>query len=175
MSRRREFQAGEAPPQQHGVQQRVRHMLEIERLCNRFHLIAQQLQTRQGGRETLRVNDEHDLWDFLRALLALEHDDVRPITWTPAYAGSVRTDFLLKIERTVLVAKLVDAAFDASQLSVQLQADVEHYRRRPDCATLVCFIYDPEQRIAGARALEHDLSDDQQQPAVRVIVAPKQI
>jgi hypothetical protein len=150
-------------------------MLVIERLCNRLHLIAQQLAMRHENRETLNVNDTHDLWDLLRALLALEHDDVRPIKWTPAYADSPRTDFLLKIERTVLVAKLVDAEFDAAQLSVQLPADVEHYRRRPDRATLVCFIYDPEQRIASARVIEHDLSDDQQQPAVRVIVAPKPI
>ena len=27
--------------------------------------------------------------------------------------------------------------------------------------------------IAGARALEHELSNDQQQPAVRVMIAPK--
>jgi hypothetical protein len=90
-------------------------MLVLERLCNRFPLIARQLQTRHDDRETLRVNDEHDLWDLLRALLALEHNDVREGTWTPAYADQPRTDFLLKIEHTLIVAKLASAGIPTAR------------------------------------------------------------
>jgi hypothetical protein len=173
MSRKRDFNAGNESSQAQGVQQRVRQMLVIERLCRRLPLIAQQLQSRHDGRETLQVKDAFDLRDLLNAVLRLAHDDVRAETWTPTAADSARTDFLLKIERTVLVAQFADARFDARALAAQLPADVAHYRQHPDCDTLVCFVYDPERRIAGARAIEHDLSDDQQQPTVRVIIAPQ--
>src|SRR5512135_949101 len=107
MSKRQIFNPADDSPRTRGVQQRVQHMLVIERLCNRLPLIAQQLQKRHADRETLRIKDEFDLWDLLNALLALEHDDVRALTWTPAYSTHPRTDFLLKIERMVLIARMM--------------------------------------------------------------------
>lgn len=173
MNKRRFNRAGIESSQQRGVQQRVQQMLVIERLCRRLPLIAQQLQSRHNGRETLIVDDEYDLWDLLRALLRLEHDDVRAETWTPAYADQPRTDFLLKIERTIVIARMTRENFGADELTAQLPIDIEHYRRHPNCDTLVCFVYDPERRIAGARDLENSLSDDQPGLTVRVMIAPQ--
>jgi hypothetical protein len=34
-----------------------------------------------------RVEYEFDIRDLLHALLTLEHDDVRPVEWTPGYTG----------------------------------------------------------------------------------------
>src|SRR5205807_5749974 len=49
----------------------------LEQLANRFHLVAQQLRRRHGGRTTLEISDEYDVQDLLHALLLLEFDDVR--------------------------------------------------------------------------------------------------
>jgi hypothetical protein len=148
-------------------------MLVIERLCSRFHLVAQQLRLRRGNRETLRVEDEADVQDLLHALLLLDHDDVRPITWTPEYAaGNPRTDFLLALDQTMLVAKMTRDGLGAAELGDQLAADIRKHRQHPGCRTLVCFVYDPDQRIADPRRVEDDLGGERGGLAVRVLIAP---
>jgi len=155
------------------VHARVRTMLVIERLCSRFHLVAQQLRLRSGSRETLRVADEADVQDLLHALLLLEHDDVRPIAWAPEYAGGgARTDFLLALEQTVLVARMTRDGLGAAELGEYLAADIRHHRQHPACRTLVCFVYDPERRIADPRRVEDHLSGERDGLAVRVLIAP---
>ncbi len=51
--------------------------------------------------------------------------------------------------------------------------DIQKYKQHPDCRTLVCFVYDPEGRIANPRGIENDLSGDKEGLTVRVIIAPK--
>jgi hypothetical protein len=149
-------------------------MLMLERLCSRFHLVAEQLRSRHSNRDTLRVEDEYDVQDLLRALLHLEHDDIRPEEWTPSYAdGCSRTDFLLKLEQIVLEVKKTWNGLGAGELVEQIKIDIQKYKQHPDCRTLVCFVYDPEGRIANPRGIEKDLSGDKDGLAVRVIIAPK--
>jgi len=173
MSRKRDYNAGAESTQAQSVQQRVRQMLIIERLCSRMPLIAQHLQKRHADRETLRIKDEFDLWDLLNALLLLEHDDVRAETWTPAYSNQPRRDFLLKIEHTILIAKMAQGDAGENDLALQLPVDIEHYSNRPDCQTFVYFIYDPEGLIPHPSEMEHNLSGDPHGLIVRVIIAPK--
>ncbi|WP_184137542.1 hypothetical protein [Deinococcus humi] len=48
---------------------------------------------------------------------------------------------------------------------------MERYRSHPKCDQLVCFVYDPEGRIANPRGLENDLQ--QGDPLkVRVLIRP---
>jgi hypothetical protein len=149
-------------------------MLVIERLCSRFHLVARQLRLRRGNRETLRVEDEADVQDLLRALLVLDHEDIRPIAWTPEYAGGTpRADFLLKLEQVVIEARLARGGWQAAELRQELAVDIRAHTQLPDCKTLVCFVYDPEGRIANPRAIEEELSGDRDGLAVRVIIAPQ--
>jgi hypothetical protein len=155
---------------------RVRQMLVLERLCSRFHLVAEQLLSRHGDRETLRVEDEYDVRDLLHALLRLEHDDVRLETWMPGYEGGrARSDFVLKIERVVIVARKAGSDLVATRLDEQLSVDVEHYRNHPDCGTLVCFVYDPEGQMADAVQVENDLSGKKDGLSLRVVIAPKRL
>jgi hypothetical protein len=42
----------------------------LERVIDRFHLVARQLRQRHGNRSTLSVNDEYDVQDLLHSLLA---------------------------------------------------------------------------------------------------------
>src|SRR5574341_807535 len=107
MSRRQSSRiAGETFQTKSALHQRIRQRLMLERICSRFHLVARQLQSRHGHRDTLDVEDEYDVQDLLHALLTLEYDDIRPEEWTPSYAGgSSRMDFLFKLEQIVVEAK----------------------------------------------------------------------
>jgi len=173
MSKRQDYERpGEKFKTKSALHAHVRQMLVLERLCSRFHLVARQLQLRHGNRNTLQVEDEYDVQDLLRALLTLEHDDIRPQEWTPSYASSPRTDFLLKLEYVVIEAKKTRSDFGTRELGEQLTVDIQKYKDHPDCRTLVCFVYDPEGRIANPHEIEHDLSGDKDGLAVRVIIAP---
>ena len=175
MSKRQNYRiAGETFQPKSALHERIRRMLMLERLCSRFHLVARQLRSRHSNRDTLHVEDEYDVQDLLHALLTLEHDDIRPQEWTPSYAGgSSRMDFLLKLEQIVIEAKKTRSGLGARELGEQLMVDIQKYKQHPDCRTLVCFVYDPEGRIANPRGIENDLSGDKDGLAVRVIIAPK--
>jgi hypothetical protein len=149
-------------------------LLSIERICNRFHLVARQLQSRHNNRYTISVEDEYDVQDLFHALLTLEFDDIRPEEWTPSYAGSAsRTDFLLKQEQIVIEIKKTRKDLGARQIGEQLIIDIKRYRSHPDCKSLICFVYDPEGRIANPRGIENDLTGEHEGVHVKVIIAPR--
>src|SRR5512135_1549846 len=144
-SNRRE---GETFQTKSALHEHVRQMLMLERLCSRFPLIAKQLRSRHGDRDTLRVEDEYDVQDLLHALLILEHDDIKPEVWTPGYAGTrPRTDFFLTLAHIVIAAKMTRSGWGSKELEDELQVDIQKYKGYPGCRTLVCFVYDPEGRI----------------------------
>jgi hypothetical protein len=126
----------------------------LEALLRRLPEVSRQLRNRQGDRPPFRVEDERDLEDLLRALLAVPFDDVRLEGRTPAYASRRRTDFLLHGGTLALTAKCVRAAADESRVAAELAADVAYYQARPGCRALVCFLYDPEGRLPDPRRLE---------------------
>ena len=174
MSKRQDYKSAGAKFQtKSALYGHVRYMLMLERVCSRFHLIARQLRSRHGNRDTLHVEDEYDVRDLLHALLTLDYDDVRPLEWTPGYAANARTDFLLKLEQIVVVAKKADDSLGAGELAEQLAVDIQKYKQHPGCRTLVCFVYDPEGRIADPREIENDLSGEKDGLTMRVIIAPK--
>ena len=146
----------------------------IQSLCERFHVIARQLRQRYADRATLEVEDEYDVQDLLHALLRWDFDDIRPEEWTPSYAGgSSRMDFLLKQEKTVIEVKKTRKGLGAKEVGEQLIIDIQKYQTHPDCKALICFVYDPEGRIANPRGLENDLNAEKDGFKVRVIIAPK--
>jgi len=147
----------------------------LRNLLLRFHAVVIQLRQRYDHRPTLDVNDEYDVQDLLHALLCLHFDDIRPEEWTPSYAGkSSRADFLLKREAIVVEAKKTRPGLAEKEIGDQLIVDIVRYSKMPDCKTLVCFIYDPENRIHNPGGLESDLSGMREGIAVEVIVLPKQ-
>lgn len=130
----------------------------VERLCERFHLVARQLRSRHNDRETLGVTDEYDVQDLMHALLRVHFDDVREEEYSPSYAGaSTRMDFLLAREQIVLEVKHSRAGLSSKVLGTQLIEDIARYSTHPACGTLVCFVYDPLGLIANPRGLEDDL------------------
>lgn len=130
----------------------------IERLCNRFHSVARRLCSRREERPTLKVEDEYDVQDLFYALLCLFFDDIRSEECTPSYAGgSSRMDFLLKREQLVIEVKKTRKGLSNRELGEQLIVDIERYAKHQDCKKLVCFVYDPEERISNPRGVEMDL------------------
>jgi hypothetical protein len=143
-------------------------------LCRRFHRVVGQLRRRHDNRPTLDVSDEYDVQDLVHALLKLSFDDIRPEEWTPSYAGgSSRMDFLLWEESIVLEVKKTRQNLRDREVGSQLNDDIARYRSHSRCKALVCFIYDPEERLQNPRALENDLSGSREGLDVRVVIEPR--
>jgi hypothetical protein len=104
----------------------------------------------------------------------LYFDDIRPEEWTPSYAGrSSRMDFLLKSEGIVVEIKKTRRGLDARKVGEELTIDIAHYQSHPDCKMLVCFVYDPENRIANPAGLQRDLSRQSEEFTVKVLICPQ--
>jgi len=145
----------------------------IQNICDRFHFVVRQLRSRHDSRETLDVQDEYDVQDLFHALLHLFFEDIREEEWTPSYAGkSSRMDFLLKQEQIVIEIKKTRKGLGAKELGSQLIEDIERYQAHPDCDALICFVYDPEGRIANPRGIENDLNRSLDNFTVKVIIRP---
>lgn len=131
----------------------------IPNTLNKFHNVAKQLLNRREDRNTLKIQDEYDVQDLLHALLRMYFDDIRPEEYTPSYAGSsTRVDFLLKREKTVIEVKKTRTGLTDKEVGNQLIQDFHHYKSHPDCEKLICFVYDPDNKIQNPRGLEDDLN-----------------
>lgn len=149
-------------------------MESIDRLATRFHRVVRLLQQRHEGRATIEVRDEYDVQDLMHSLLTLYFDDIRPEEWTPSYAGSSsRMDFLLKPENIVIEVKRTRERLSNKELVDQLAIDMLRYSTHPDCKTLVCFVYDPEERVKNPEGFIRDLSRETGRLCVKVYVAQK--
>ncbi|RLI07091.1 hypothetical protein DRO24_03755 [Candidatus Bathyarchaeota archaeon] len=146
----------------------------VKLIIRRFHRVARQLRNRYADRDTLEIEDEYDVQDLLHALLKLYFDDIRPEEYTPSYAGSAsRVDFLLKEEKIIIEVKKTRKGIGAKEIGEQLLIDAQRYQSHPDCNQLVCFVYDPEGRIANPRGLENDLSKEINGVPVLVFITPE--
>jgi len=147
---------------------------QVLNIANRFHSVATQLRRRHDNRESLRIGDEYDVQDLLHALLKVDFDDVRPEEYSPSQSGAAsRLDFLLKVQKVVVEAKMASVKLTDKKIGEQLIVDIERYRAHPDCESLVCLVYDPEQHIRNPAGLERDLSRKEEDLEVYVIVVPK--
>lgn len=127
-------------------------------ILNKFHKVVIQLRDRYNDRETLDIDDEYDVQDLLHSLLQLYFDDIRREEWTPSYAGtSSRQDFLLKNEKIIIETKKTRKNLGNKELADELIIDISRYSTHPDCKKLVCFVYDPENRVKNPRGFENDL------------------
>lgn len=147
---------------------------QIEHLCKRFHLVAQQLRSRHKDRTTLEIEDEYDVQDLMHALLRTDFEDIRPEEWTPSYAGkSARVDFLLKEYSIVIEVKKTRKGLASKEVGDQLIIDIARYKVHPECKQLICFVYDPEGRVGNPASIENDLNGKHNDLEVLVIIAPR--
>lgn len=148
---------------------------KVELLIRRFHQVARQLRSRHSSRNTLEIEDEYDVQDLFHSLLRIYFDDVRAEEYTPSYAGSAsRVDFLLKKEKIIIEIKKTRQGLTTKEVGEQLIIDSLRYQAHPDCNTLVCFVYDPEGRLANPRGIENDLTKQINDVPITVFVTPQQ-
>jgi hypothetical protein len=146
----------------------------IATLAEHLHSVVRQLRDRRENRPTLDVKDEYDVQDLFHALLTIHFDDIRKEEWTPSYAGGAsRMDFRLPEIESVVEMKMTRPNLSTKQLGEQLIVDIVKYRRHPACRTLFCVVYDPAGRISNPRGVENDLTEDNDQISVRVMIVPK--
>lgn len=146
----------------------------VNKICNKFHLVALQLKRRHNNRVTLNISDEYDVQDLFHTLLRLDFTDVRAEEYTPSYAsGSSRIDFILKNEKIAVELKKTRPNLKSKEVTDQLIIDIARYKSHPDCKTLICFVYDPDHFIENPSAIENDLSGDRDDLRVEVIITPK--
>lgn len=147
---------------------------KVRLVLTRFHHVATRMRQRHDGRPTLDLADEYDIHDLLHALLVVFFDDVRLEEWTPSYAGkSSRGDFFLKPEGIVIEVKKTRPRLGEKEIGDQLIIDAERYRQMAGCKALLCFVYDPEDRISNPGGFQSDLSRTDEGFLVEVLVVPK--
>lgn len=147
------------------------HLELVERIARRLPDFLLVLRDRKRDRPPFVVEDEHDLQDLLHGILKLHFDDVWPEDYAPERAGGrSRIDFVLKVERLVVEAKMTRPRLGAREVGEELIIDIERYRSHPDCAALIAIVYDPDQRIVNTRTLEADLSGTRDGLVIRVVV-----
>ena len=146
----------------------------ITRLLHRFSAVVRELGIRHGQRPAMaQINDEYDVQDLLRGILAGLFGDVRGEEPTPSRAGlASRMDLYLKNEQIVIETKMTRSGLTQRKVVEQLAIDKEFYRSHDGCRVLVCFVYDPGRHLRSPAALENDLTDLSGLVPTIVIVAP---
>lgn len=157
----------------------------VKRISQNFPLFARQLQKRRKdvkvprkkekqSRPTVVMNDEYDVQDALHAILRLFFDDVRDEVWTPTYADNQnRVDFVLPDFGIAIEVKHTGSSLNQKKIADQLIVDKEYYRQDTNCKHLICFVYDPDLRLKNPIAIENDLSVEDADFQVVVVVSPK--
>lgn len=145
----------------------------VRRLCKRFRQFVRSLRQRHDSRPTLDIADEYDVQDALYSLLSVFFDDVRREEWTPSYAGGAsRCDFLLKGYGIVIEAKKTRPSMTDKKLGDELLEDHARYGAMSECEHLICFVFDPDERIRNVAGLSADLEKRPSPPTLEVIVVP---
>lgn len=146
----------------------------IKKIFEKFYLVSEQLEYRYENRDTLNINDEHDVQDLLHSLLWLEFDDIRDEENAPSHAGSSsRIDFLLKKKSIGVEVKIAYSGHEEKKLKNEISEDKEHYKQHPDCEKLFVFIYDPDRELNNPHGFERDLSSKNGPLGTEVIITPK--
>ena len=149
-------------------------LTEVKLIIKKFHQVARQLRSRYLDRATIEIEDEYDVQDLFHSLLKLYFDDIRAEEYTPSYAGAAsRVDFLLKQEQVIIEVKKTRKGLGAKELGEQLIIDSQRYQVHPDCNQLICFVYDPEGRIANPRGIEKDLTKIMNDIPIFVFIVPE--
>lgn len=72
----------------------------------------------------------------------------------------------------MIETKKTRKGLDAKKLADELIVDIARYKEHPDCKTLICFVYDPEERIKNPRGIESDLTQKIDEMSVIVLIRP---
>lgn len=146
----------------------------LTKIFDNFHKYANKHQDRYNNRKPFSIQDEYDVQDLLRAALFLFFDDIRKEEDVPSSCGkNSRIDFLLKKEKIGIEVKMTSDKLKDAEIGQQLNDDITKYETHPDCDSLYCFIYDPDNKLANPNGLINDLEKRSDKMHVRVFICPK--
>lgn len=127
---------------------------------------------RGRARRRATIKNEYELQRWLRVVLSLQSDDIRPEEPTPSHVGaSARMDFFLPDERLAVEAKMARETLTDAKIGDELLVDVQRYKERTDCDALVCFVYDPHGHVINPAALKKGIEKDSGRLTVRAVIA----
>lgn len=130
----------------------------LEDICMNFNKFDISIRRRYSNRDTITINDEHDLQDALLSILKLFINDIRPEDYVPSYAGgNSRVDFLLPEHGLIIETKMTNSSLKDKQVGEQLIIDFERYKQTNGYDHLVCFVYDKDANIHNPIGLIKDL------------------
>lgn len=156
-----------------GMRDDVSIVERVVSICRRFPHFLKPLQSRHANRPAFMIGDEYDVQDALHGILKLHFDDVRPEEVGPSVAGgSSRVDFYLKRERLIIEVKYMGSSMTQKKLRGQLIEDIAVYAAMADVDTLVCLVYDPDQKCENPAAIETDLQNTSGSLTVRIVICP---
>jgi hypothetical protein len=74
----------------------------------------------------------------------------------------------------VIETKRTRPGLGTKEIGDELLVDIARYKTHPSCRRMICFVYDPEGRIANPAGIEADLSRTEGGLEVKVIIMPRQ-
>lgn len=137
------------------------HLEVVQILVSGLRRAMHPLANRRKNASTLTFSNEYDVQDLLHALLRPWVNDIRPEEHTPSYAGSsARMGFLLPAYNLALELKFVRDRPHATRIGDELTIDIAHYLKHPECETLWCVVYDPNQHLQNPQGLCSDVGGE---------------
>jgi hypothetical protein len=128
-------------------------------LGERLREAASELSRRRTGKPLLQLVDEYDYQDFLRSVLRIFFDDVRPEDVAPKVAGGTsRIDFFLPEVGLAVELKAARDSLTSKRIGEELIVDTRRYQSHAGVLHLICLVFDPEGLLENPRGLEADLS-----------------
>ncbi|MGW7350013.1 PD-(D/E)XK nuclease domain-containing protein [Streptomyces sp. NPDC054784] len=147
-------------------------LTELAEAFARFPNFLQAL--RSSGRPNVpapHIGNEADLQVLIGACLRLMYEDVRPEDYVPEYGGGrSRVDFLLPEVGIVVETKMTRETLADRKVGEELMIDWSRYSQHPDCRGILALVYDPERRLVNPAGLQSDLTQENGNPATRVLV-----
>ena len=133
----------------------------LNRIFEKFHGSCQQLSKRHNNRNTLIIEDEYDVQDYLHSLLTIFFEDIRDEDPVPKTAGaSSRGDFFLAKEGIMIETKISSDKNKDKEIGEQIILDIKKYPGNKNVKKIYFFVYNPLYKLKNPVGLEEDLSKD---------------
>ncbi|MGF1580784.1 MAG: hypothetical protein ACFCD0_15590 [Gemmataceae bacterium] len=128
--------------------------LTLETMLRRLPRTLRQLRFHGIGKRPVRIAEQRDLEDLIRAMLPLFCNEWREHCRNPEYSPMPRTDYLLLDIDLALTSKYVARGGLQNELAHQIRCDASYYEQEDLCSELVVFIYDPQGQLRTPEILE---------------------
>lgn len=154
-----------------------RELSDVEKLkltLRKFNAFRLALNNRYDNRPGYVINDEYDVQDLLRAILALNFEDVIKESAIPYYLGSnSRVDFLIRDQSIAIEVKKTRKELRDGKLADQIISDLHRYQAYSACKDIIFFVYDPDHFIQNPASLKKDIKSIKSEATLHFVIVPE--